>query len=72
MYTIIDMGQTIKKKRSLLGFTQSDVAELTGISLRTIRSMEKGTGQASLLNWYKILDVLGLELTIQTKQVTNA
>jgi transcriptional regulator with XRE-family HTH domain len=66
------MAERIKRGRILRGFTQSDLAELSGISLRTIRDMEKGSGQSSLANWQKVLDVLGFVLLIRPKDVTNA
>jgi transcriptional regulator with XRE-family HTH domain len=72
MSSLADMAETIKRNRVLRGFTQLDLAELSGISLRTIRDMEKGSGQSSLANWQKVLNVLGLVFLIRTKDVTNA
>lgn len=72
MSSLIEMADNIKKARVLRGYTQADVAELSGISLRTIRDMEKGSGQSSLANWKKVLDVLGLTFQIRTKDTTHA
>lgn len=66
------MAQAVKERRLALGFTQSDLAELADVSLRTIRSMEKGSGQSSITYWQKTLAVLGLEMIAQTKQATDA
>jgi transcriptional regulator with XRE-family HTH domain len=72
MPNLTEIAETIRRNRILRDFTQSDVAELAGISLRTIRDMEKGSGQSSLANWQKVLAVLGLEFDIKTKKITDA
>jgi transcriptional regulator with XRE-family HTH domain len=72
MPKLTEIAEKIRRDRILKDFTQSDVAELSGISLRTIRDMEKGSGQSSLANWQKVLDVLGLEFDIKTKKLTDA
>ncbi len=72
MTKLTEIAEKIRRDRILKNFTQSDVSELSGISLRTIRDMEKGSGQSSLANWQKVLDVLGLEFGIKTKKLTDA
>lgn len=72
MSNITEMAEAIRRRRTLLNFTQADIAELSGVSLRTIRDMEKGAGQSSLANWKKVLDVLGLSFQIRAKDTTNA
>ena len=61
----------IKSRRKLLNYTQKDMAELTGLSERTIRSVENGEGSTSIASFIKILDVLGLEISIQFKPMSN-
>lgn len=72
MSNITEMAEAIRRRRTLLNFTQADIAELSGVSLRTIRDMEKGSGQSSLANWKKVLDVLGLSFQIRAKDTINA
>jgi transcriptional regulator with XRE-family HTH domain len=72
MINIIEMSDAIRRRRTLLNFTQADIAELSGVSLRTIRDMEKGSGQSSLANWKKVLDVLGLTFQIRVKDTIDA
>jgi transcriptional regulator with XRE-family HTH domain len=72
MSGFIEMAEYIKKTRILQGYTQADVSELSGVSLRTIRDMEKGSSQSSLANWAKVLDVLGLAFRLKAKDITNA
>jgi putative transcriptional regulator len=66
-----EIADKIKRRRKSLNYTQADLAELTGISLRTIRSIEKGAGSTNILSWLKILDVLGLEMRIQFKPMSH-
>jgi DNA-binding XRE family transcriptional regulator len=49
-----------------LRYTQNDLSELSGVAERTIRSIEGGKN-TNLANMTKILQVLGLELTVQIK-----
>ena len=49
----------IRKQR---GLTQKDLAEITGIALRTINSIELGTSNTSYQTMEKILDILGYKL----------
>jgi putative transcriptional regulator len=71
MQQFYDLAKKIKIRREQLGYTQADLAELTNISLRTIRSIENGEGSTSILFWLKILDVLGLEMKIQFKPMSD-
>lgn len=66
-----NIAAKIKERRELLSYTQTDMAELTGISERTIRSIEKGHSGTSILNWLKILDVLGLEMKVISKPMSD-
>jgi DNA-binding XRE family transcriptional regulator len=66
-----NISNKIKAQRQLMHFNQKDLAELTGISERAIRSIENAEASTSITNWYKILDVLGLEMKIVPKQISN-
>ena len=67
----LDIANKIKHRRKHLGYTQADIAELTGISQRSIRAIENGEGSTSIISWYKILGVLGLEMKIQFKPMSD-
>jgi putative transcriptional regulator len=54
----------IRGRRRLLKITQSDLAELSGVSLRTIKAVEKGQANPKLALLLKILEPLGLTLEI--------
>lgn len=61
----------IKERRVLLGLTQQDLADYTGVSLRIIKSIEAGKGNPSVSTLSKIAEVLGLELRLQIKEVAK-
>ncbi|MBC7867446.1 MAG: helix-turn-helix transcriptional regulator [Gloeobacteraceae cyanobacterium ES-bin-316] len=71
MNEFADISKKIKFRRKFLNYSQKDISELTGISERTIRSIENGEGNTSILYWYKILDVLGLEMKILFKSPSD-
>jgi len=71
MPEFIDIANKIKHRRKFLGYTQADMAELTGISQRSIRAIENGEGSTSIISWHKLLDVLGLEMKIQFKPMSD-
>ena len=67
----MDIGETIKQRRVLLGLTQQDLADFSGVGLRTIRQIEVGEGNPSVGTLNRILAALGLELNIRVKDVNN-
>lgn len=63
------ISKTLKERRKSAGITQKDVAELSGVAIHTISDLESGKGNPTLEVLDKICDVLGLELTIQPKNL---
>jgi len=60
--------EKIKERRQLLGITQQDLADISGVALRTIKQLENDDrANPSLKTLSKVLDVLGLELDIVLK-----
>lgn len=62
-------GNLIKERRAILGLTQQDLADYTGLSLRLIKSIESDKGNPSLKNLEKVADILGMEIVIKVKIV---
>lgn len=62
------IGESLRKRREDLGYTQNDVSEISGVAERTIRSIENGEN-TNLSNLVKVMDVLGLELSVQIKHL---
>jgi transcriptional regulator with XRE-family HTH domain len=62
--------ETIKERREALRVTQEDLAELSGVGLRTVKQVESGKGNPTLSTLHKISDVLGMELCLKIKNLT--
>jgi transcriptional regulator with XRE-family HTH domain len=58
----------IKERREMLKVTQEDLANLSGIGLRTIKELESGKANPTYRTLQEITDVLGLELVLQVKR----
>ena len=61
-----EIGQIIKERRVYLNITQKDLAEIVGISLRSLVDIEKGNGNPTIDQLNKILNALGLAIKIST------
>lgn len=68
-YQTMDIAKDIKERRSQLGISQQDLAEISEVSLATIKDIERGKGNPSLTTLEKIADVLGMEVMLQIKQM---
>ena len=58
----------IKERRTILGLTQQDLSDYTGLSVRFIKSVEAGKGNPSIDSLAKIAEVLGLEIVLKVKE----
>lgn len=66
-----DLINTIKERREMLKVTQEMLAELSGVGLRTLKQLESGKGNPTLLTIEKLADVLGLEICLILKNTNN-
>ena len=64
----MNVGTIIKERRTLLGISQQDLADFSGVGISTIKDLERGVGNPSMKTLQKILDVVGLEIVLQVKQ----
>ncbi|MFR9650096.1 MAG: helix-turn-helix domain-containing protein [Rikenellaceae bacterium] len=64
----MNWGETIKDRRSILGISQQDLADISGVSLRTIKMIEGRKSNPSVATLEKIGNVLGLELIFQLRK----
>ena len=62
------LSEVIKSRRKTLAISQSDLAEMAGIGLATIKDIERGKGNPSLGTVNKIMEVLGLEIEFKVRQ----
>lgn len=63
----MNIAEIIKQSRTNLGISQTDLAEISEVSLATIKDIERGKGNPSLSTIEKIADTLGLELRLEQK-----
>ena len=63
----MDIATDIKKRRMRLGISQQDLAEFAGVGIATIKDIERGKGNPSLQTLQKLLEVLGLEITLRVR-----
>ena len=63
------IGKIIQERRGYLNLTQKDVAEMAGITFKSVSEIELGLRNPSLNTLKSIFDVLGLELTVQIKSM---
>jgi y4mF family transcriptional regulator len=65
---VSDLGKQIKERRDTLGITQPDLAEMAGVNINTIYNIESGRGNPTIKKLSKILEILGMELTLTVKK----
>ncbi len=63
-----EIGKALKFRREFLHLRQEDLAEMSGITSRTIHLIESGTGNPSMETLEKLATVLGMELVLQVKK----
>ena len=61
----------IKDRRILLGITQQDLSDISGVALRTIKQIETGKGNPSINTLTKITEVLGLSIELVIRNPDN-
>ena len=64
---MIKINDIVLKRRKFLNLTQAQLAERAEISLKSLKSIEYGDGNPTLNNLTKVLDVLGMKLTVELK-----
>lgn len=64
-----EIGEIIKNRRNELKINQQTLADLAGVSINTLVSIERGTGNPSINTLQTILNVLGLKLECKLKSL---
>lgn len=60
------IGQAIKERRKEFGIPQKKLAQIAEVNVNTLTQIERGEGNPTVRTVEKILEVLGLELTVKT------
>lgn len=66
-----ELIKTIKERREIMQVTQENLAELSGVGLRTLKQFESGKGNPTLLTIHKLADVLGMEICLNIKNLST-
>ena len=61
----------VKERRGILGISQLDLAEMAGVSLATVKDIERGAGNPSMKTVKRILEVLGMEMEFHIRKVNG-
>jgi transcriptional regulator with XRE-family HTH domain len=64
-----ELIKVLKDRREVLKVTQEHLAELSGVGLRTLKSIESGKGNPTIETLAKLADVLGLELKLEIRKL---
>ncbi len=65
----LDIGKIVQERRSELRLKQQDLAEMAGVTIKSIYAIENNKGNPTLEVLKKVFNVLGLEIIIQIKSV---
>jgi y4mF family transcriptional regulator len=68
---LIEIGKIVQQRRSALQLKQEDLAELSGITEKTIYLLENGKGNPSYSTLLNILNVLGMEMNVHVKKTVE-
>ncbi len=64
-----NLGKQIASRRKQLNISQADLAEMSGVSLRTLSAIENGDANPSIDVLSKVLEPLGLVITLQERVI---
>lgn len=59
---------SVKERRKVLGVTQENLAEIAGVSPRTLKQFESGKGNPTLYTLQKLCDALGMDMKLEIKK----
>lgn len=71
MVLVKEIGKSIKYRRKALKITQPDLAQLAKVATNTLYKIERGQANPTLDIIEKITDVLGMEVKLEVKKITN-
>ena len=65
-----EIGKIIRERRAFLDVKQTDLAEISGVAIKTIYAIESGKANPSAETLIKLLRVLGMEINIQIRKIS--
>ena len=63
------IGDSIKMRRKEFGLTQAKLAELSHVGINTLTQIERGEGNPTVRVLERVLNILGMQLTISIIEV---
>lgn len=60
-------GEQLRKRRKELGYTQSDISEITGFSVSFISDLERGKPTAELGKALHLVHLLGMDMEFSVR-----
>ena len=67
----MDIKNFVRNRRRELGISQEDLAEMSEVSLATIKNIERGEGNPTFKTVMKVMDILGLEIIFQVRNTLS-
>lgn len=64
----MELSNIFKARRQTLGISQLDLAEMAGVGIATVKSIECGKANPSIQTVEKLAEVLGLEFSLTLKK----
>ncbi|WP_083671249.1 helix-turn-helix domain-containing protein [Singulisphaera sp. GP187] len=64
-----EIGEKVRVRRRKLRLRRRDLAELSGVTLRSLTGIENGSANPTINQLAKIAEVLGLELRLTEKSL---
>ncbi|MFI3288020.1 MAG: helix-turn-helix domain-containing protein [Rikenellaceae bacterium] len=64
----MEFSKMIGERRAVLGISQQNLADYSGVSLRMIKGIETSSANPSIAPLRNITEVLGLELILKVKE----
>ena len=63
-----ELIKAIKKRREVLKISQENLAEISGVGLRTLKHLESNKGNPTIKTLEKLASVLGMEIKMEVKK----
>ncbi|MBN1864258.1 MAG: helix-turn-helix domain-containing protein [Victivallales bacterium] len=72
MMNTAEIGRLIRMRRVLLKVDQRSLSEICGISVHALSDIESGKGNPTLKSLNRVLEALGMELSVGVKSSVKA
>ena len=65
------LAKSVRQKMKLAKLTQLDLANHTGLSIKTIRAIMQGKEGTAIKNWILVAEILGCVIEFNVKKINN-